>query len=321
MQRTATHLSELEKKEWNWNRINLEASSELRFELFPWVCSSVEEKLGLREACGGRGKPFPPPLSFTFPAGEETSTSLTAHAIRLSSLYLMQEVGVCRTCGEGEKMGIRQGEQGQVGPHTLGSWFSLPLTSTVWVSTGEAGALHHGAKCPFGPGLREGEGGFRRRWSNSDLAAASHPQSESASEWQHMWITKWPLLHFHHPNLAPESLMAQPNQEPAGKEILGNAVYPTHIDSLQILLPHTPPCIKANRCEWTSGVWRQPAGQFHSGLSLPLKLYHVSETPGRLDETLSFWFFHLGWVREWHFKSPSDADNAGPGTTLWKPLV
>lgn len=65
----------------------------------------------------------------------------------------------------------------------------------------------------------------------------AHPHSLSESASGNMWATKQRLLHLHPPDLALESLVAQPNRKPTGKEMLWNAVLPIHVDSLQS--PHT----------------------------------------------------------------------------------
>lgn len=45
--------------------------------------------------------------ALTFPVGEETSASLMAHVMRLFSLILIQEMGVCKTCSEENKPSMR----------------------------------------------------------------------------------------------------------------------------------------------------------------------------------------------------------------------
>lgn len=86
---------------------------ELRFELSSLENASMWRKnWGLSEACGGgQGNPPPRPHPcYTFAlylsCREETSTSLTAHVIRLLSFHLMQEIGV-HTLSAEEKVGIR----------------------------------------------------------------------------------------------------------------------------------------------------------------------------------------------------------------------
>lgn len=46
--------------------------------------------------------------ALAFPAGEETSASLTAHAMKLLSLYLMQDMGVGKTRDGKKEPGMRQ---------------------------------------------------------------------------------------------------------------------------------------------------------------------------------------------------------------------
>lgn len=115
-------------------------------------------------------------------------------------------------------------------------------------------------------------------------------------EWQHVWTTKWLLLHFYPPDLVLESPMAQPNQKRTCKELLANAVYPTLVDSSQS--PHT-------LCKG-AGVRREPAGRFGSFLKVCLSDFNMlSETPGQLDKTE---FLILWNAQEWYFKFSNDAD-------------
>lgn len=111
--------------------------------------------------------------------------------------------------------------------------------------SGDAGALHHGAKHILGIGVRAAKEGHRARWSSCSLSAISCQRGEPVNK-QHVWDKsacpnspgdlkkkkKEPAASLYPPNLTPSCLCGHFNWKHSKREILGSTVYPSQADNV-----------------------------------------------------------------------------------------